>query len=101
MLGKGRAVLSLWLITRTGCDDGELRGSIRSSPDGETYLVVLDDNGGTCGAIHVDRQAWARKSGEAGKVSPGRHAIACGEGGAVIEFDIPAGQVYSFGDWGP
>jgi hypothetical protein len=96
-----RVVLSFsFAVVCAGCDDGELRGSVQPSTDGETYLVVLDDNGGKCGGINVDGRPWVWSIGEAGKISQGRHVIDCGGSGG-IEVTIPAGTVYSFDYWGP
>lgn len=102
MTAKSAPVISLvvallWSLLLS-CDDGHLRGSVSASPDGETYLVVADDNGGHCGPIAVDGQAWSFAIGERGPIEPGRHSISCG---AEIAFDIPPGVVFEFDYWGP
>ena len=85
-------------IVLTACDDGHLRGSVTASADGGTYLVVADDNGGSCGSPLLDGKPWPHKLGERGFVSPGRHRIECG---GWIEFDVPQGVVFKFDYWGP
>lgn len=81
-----------------GCDDGYLRGKVSPSADGKTYLAVIDDNGGACGAILVDAEPWPHAIGERGEVRPGLHTIECGK---EISFEIPAGVVFEFDYWGP
>lgn len=81
-----------------GCGDGHLRGSVEPSPDGKTYLAVVDDNGGGCGPIEVDGKPWAYPIGKPGRISPGLHTIECG---GKIEFEIPDGVLFSFDYWGP
>ena len=80
------------------CDDRHLRGSVTQSSDGKTYLAVIDDNGGHCGPIKVDRKLWPLPVGQAGLIQPGRHTIECG---TEIEFTIPPGVVFKFDYWGP
>jgi len=80
-----------------GCGDGHLRGSVQPSQDGKTYLAVVDD-GGNCGGIKVDGKPWAHPIGSPGRIAPGIHTIECG---GEIEFEIPAGVVFSFDYWGP
>jgi hypothetical protein len=82
----------------TACDDGYLRGSVEKSSDGETYLEVVDDNGGQCGPILVDDKVWPYKIGQAGPISPGLHKIECG---GWINFEIPLGVIFRFDYWGP
>lgn len=94
-----RFLLTLFVaITFAACDDGHLRGSVSPSPDGETWLAVVDDNGGHCGPIRVDGYIWPHDIGVAGKIAPGEHEIDCG---GSIRFTIPAGVIYSFDYWGP
>ena len=81
-----------------GCGDGHLRGQVSPSPDGRTYLVVADDNGGRCGPIRVDGSLWPHAVGERGQIEPGRHTIECG---TELSFEIPEGVVFSFDYWGP
>ena len=78
--------------------DQDLRGSSKPSPDGKTYLVVADDNGGRCGPLTIDGAEWPHKIGEPGAIEPGMHTIRCG---TEIQFEIPPGVVYSFDYWGP
>jgi len=92
------AFVPLACLALAGCDDGHLRGSVASSNDGGTYLVVADDNGGACGPLSLDGKPWPHAIGERGRVSPGRHRIECG---GSIEFDIPEGVVFTFDYWGP
>ncbi len=88
----------LLLVALVGCRSHDLRGSYKSSPDGKTYLAVVDDNGGHCGPIRVDGKLWLHKIGETAPVEPGRHTISCG---GEIAFNIPKGVVYRFDYWGP
>lgn len=78
--------------------DGHLRGSTTESSDGQTYLSILDDNGGGCGPILVDGQAWPHKIGVPGLIAPGIHRIECGGG---LELEIPPGVIFHFDYWGP
>ena len=80
--------------------DGNLRGSVSDSVDGETYLVIADDNGGACGPMIVDGEVWPFAIGQPGPVAPGRHTLGCGspEG---ISFVIPEGKLFEFDYWGP
>lgn len=76
----------------------ELRGRYKPSPDGKTYLVVEDDNGGQCGPLLLDNTPWAYELNRKGAVSPGDHRIDCGAG---IMFTVPEGATYYFDYWGP
>jgi hypothetical protein len=92
-------LLSLLLVTLffAGCDDGDIRGSTEPSANGKTYLVVTDDNGGSCD-LQVDGKDWPHAIGEPGLIAPGEHTIECyGE----LSFTVPDGMVYSFDYWGP
>jgi len=82
----------------TGCGDGYLRGAVEPSPDGKTYLAVIDDNGGGCGPIKIDGKIWDHPIGQPGKISPGTHVIECG---GKIEFAVPVGVIFKFDYWGP
>lgn len=75
-----------------------LRGRAVVSPDGETYLVVDDDNGGGCGPIRVDGKVWKYPIGSPGPIAAGNHVIACG---GEIEFVVPTGKTFHFDYWGP
>jgi hypothetical protein len=95
------AKLALFLVAVVGvigCQDRELRGYSDRSPDGRTYLVVDDDNGGGCGPILLDGKPWPHAIHSAGPVEPGRHVIACG---GDISFSIEPGTTYHFDYWGP
>ncbi len=86
------------MLACVACKEGDLRGQFKASPDGKTYLAVLDDNGGQCGPLKVDGKLWAHPIGEVARINPGHHTISCG---AELEFDIPQGVVYKFDYWGP
>lgn len=94
----GRCLAIVALCQVGGCGDGYLRGSVKESPDGGTYLAVVDDNGGQCSPIKVDGVEWTRKLGEAAPVSPGIHTIECG---GEIQFEVPKGVLFEFDYWGP
>jgi hypothetical protein len=94
----GIAVPLIALVSCIACGDSDLRGTYKPSGDGNTYLAVVDDNGGHCGPLTVDGKLWRHKIGEAAPIEPGHHTIACG---AEIQFDIPRDVVYKFDYWGP
>lgn len=54
-------------------------------------LAVADHNGEHCGPILLDGKVWPHRIGEAGRIEPGDHSIACG---GEIQFSIPRGVVY-------
>lgn len=83
-----------------GCDDRELRGKSLPSPDGETYLVIDDNNGGGCGPIRVDGQDWKFKIHVPGAIAPGVHKIGCGDS-ATLALEIREGTTFHFDYWGP
>jgi hypothetical protein len=85
-------------LSCAACRGRDLRGSVKASQDGKTYLVVADDNGGYCGTVKVDGTVWTQPVGHAGRIEPGRHTIECGE---KISFDVRPGVVFSFDYWGP
>jgi hypothetical protein len=66
------------VLVSAGCEPEHLRGRAEPSADGRTYLVIDDDNGGTCGPMFVD----------------------CGQDGS-IEFEVPPGTTFHFDYWGP
>lgn len=78
----------------------ELRGKVEKSSDGKTYLAIVDNNGGGCGAIYVDGKVWPHPIGKAAPIEPGSHTIACPKD-AKIEFNIQSGVVFKFSYWGP
>jgi hypothetical protein len=89
----------LVLLTLGACAGaGELRGRSTPSPDGRTYLIVADDNGGACGPVRVDGVPWPHPIGTAGPIAPGTHVLACG---TELEIQIDSGQTLHFDYWGP
>jgi len=93
-----RRILLLGTLVLIGCNDRHLRGSVKASQDGGTYLAVADDNGGQCGPIKVDGAPWPHKLKVAAPIRPGTHTIECG---TSLSFEIPPGVVFSFDYWGP
>ena len=91
-------VVLLAALTTAACDDGYLRGSVVPSPNGETYLAIVDDNGGRCGPITIDGVVWPFKIGEPGRITPGIHRIRCG---GSISFEVPKAVFFRFDYWGP
>lgn len=80
------------------CSERPLRGTADPSPDGNTYLAILDDNGGGCGPVKVDGRPWSHGIGEVAPIEPGKHTIECG---GYITVEIPHGVVFRFDYWGP
>lgn len=76
----------------------ELRGRDKYSPDGKTYLVIEDDNGGNCGPLIVNGKQWPHNLYEKGQIEPGEVSIECGTWMGV---DVRAGTIYYFDYWGP
>ena len=91
-------VLVMLAISCAACGHRDLRGSISLSPDGHTYLIVADDNGGQCGPLTVDGKIWPHPIGARGQVEPGAHVIKCG---GEISFSVPAHYIFRFDYWGP
>ena len=59
------SILTLTLyLACVACNKRDLRGTFTASQDGQTYLVVVDDNGGHCGPIKLDGRAWPHAIGE-------------------------------------
>ena len=54
MMHLARLPLWLGLVAAVGCASRDLRGRSTPSKDGQTYLVIADDNGGKCGPMRVD-----------------------------------------------
>lgn len=90
--------LLISIVTMIGCQKRDLRGKAEPSKDGQTYLVVDDDNGGACGQIFIDGKQWTHKTHEQGTITPGRHTIKCG---TEIEFEIQQATIFYFNYWGP
>lgn len=84
------------ILASLSCDDGHLRGSVKDSTDGKTYLVVAESN--ECSEIKVDGKVWIHPIGSSGEIEPGSHVIDCN---GEIEFTIPKGVVFKFDYWGP
>jgi len=84
------------------CSERDLRGSVSPSPDGRTYLAIVDDNGGHCGPMTVDGKIWPHAIGKPGPIEPGRHTISCGSEtyGPQISFSIPPRIIFKFDYWG-
>lgn len=83
------------------CTHRDIRGSSSPSPDGKTYLVIDDDNGGHCGGLLIDDNAWQHALHAAGQVQPGVHQVACGEPSNGLAVRVDSGTTYHFNYWGP
>ena len=81
-----------------GCGHSDLRGSWSKSKDGNTYLLVAENDCDNCPVV-VDGKLWVHRIGEAGRIDPGPHKI--GKNGGEMTFHVPSGNVYSFKYWGP
>jgi hypothetical protein len=78
----------------------DLRGSWRPSMNGNTYLIIDNDDGWPREKpIIVDGVIWRYPVGQSGRVEPGLHSIGCY--GGEISFQIRRGMVYRFKYWGP
>jgi hypothetical protein len=88
----------LLVLAMIGCNTHDLRGSSIPSPDGRTYLVIADDNGGQCGPLTVDRAPWPHAVGALGAVKPGDHLVACG---SEVAIRVDSGQTFRLDYWGP
>ncbi len=103
-LGSSHQLLGLVfgavLMISVGCGGAELRGKSVPSPDGKTYLVVDDNNGGACGPIKVDGRLWQFPLHTPGPIEPGIHKIQCGNSGGA-EFEIKPAHTFHFNYWGP
>jgi hypothetical protein len=98
-------VASTMLVVSTsilvvGWSDRDLRGKAVASADGRTYLVIDDDNGGSCGALKVDGREWRYQLHAPGAIEPGVHAVSCGKGGDT-RFAVRSGTTFHFDYWGP
>ena len=81
----------------SGAGNGHLRGHVTDSPDGKTYLAIVDDNNGC--TIKVDGHDWDVPVGTPKEIAPGEHEIDCDR--SKIGFIIPEGVVFNFDYWGP
>ena len=96
-----RILLLLFLfLGGVGCFREDLRGDSTRSPDGKTYLIIEDDNGGQCGPMKVDDRVWLHAINEPGPIAPGVHQVACGDSGTV-QIQVREGMTYHFDYWGP
>ena len=86
------------LMFLLGCTGRDLRGTSNTSPDGGTYLIIADDNGGKCGPLLVDGVPWPMPLDSAGAITPGVHSLACG---TELEIRVDSGQTFRFDYWGP
>ena len=97
-MNTGLVAAFVLMLACAACEKGDLRGTFKPSPDGKTYLEVIDDNGGHCGPMKVDGRVWPHPIDEPGLIDPGPHTISCGP---EIGFEIPRGVIYKFNYWGP
>jgi len=91
-----KTILVLTLLACVSCNDGHLRGSVKNSPDGKTYLLIAEGN--NCDQIKIDGVVWPHAIGEPGVIAPGEHTIDCN---GEIRFTIPVGVTFKFDYWGP
>lgn len=94
------AICVLLILSAGGCSKRTLRGKAVRSNDGNTYLVVDDDNRGLCGSIEIDNRDWPHPLHAAGEIAAGLHRISCGHA-TVIEFNVERGTTFHFDYWGP
>jgi hypothetical protein len=92
------AALLLLAATLISCHETPLRGDSERSPDGKTYLAIMDRN--NCSQLQVDGKDWPWQEGVRRPVSPGTHQISCG-GESPIEFTVREGETFNFDYWGP
>jgi hypothetical protein len=90
--------IAVTLLVITACGAHDLRGESSPSPDGKTYLIIADDNGGKCGPLLVDGAVWPHTINSPGEVRPCRHVIACG---TDISVQVDSMTTYRFTYWGP
>lgn len=95
---RARGIIVVLLTLAAACGHRELRGRTSASPDGRTYLVIDDDDGGHCGPFRVDGRVWPHGLGVRGRVSPGVHVVSCG---ASLEARVDSGQTFRLDYWGP
>lgn len=104
--GPLKTLLIAFLTLFSYCKDRELRGYTEPSEDGQTYLVVLDDNGGGCGSIFLNGKVWPHPIGGKGLITPGSQELDCRDPSSFIEdqgigFVVEKGTVFYFDYWGP
>lgn len=95
---KKLALVMLMMVALAACAERELRGYVKPSADGGTYLVVEDDNGGKCGPMILNGKEWMHPIGKPGAVQPGEQILECG---AAIGFTVEAGTTFYVDYWGP
>ena len=93
-------ICAILVVSAGGCAKRTLRGKSVRSRDGNTYLVVDDDNSGLCGPIEIDNRQWPHPLHAAGEIAAGLHRISCGHA-TVIEFTVERGTTFHFDYWGP
>ena len=95
-----RMLLVIALVVGVGCGDRDLRGKYVRSTDGETYLMVDEQDGPVCNTLYLDGHRWPHALHVAGKVAPGTHQIGCDSTGATLAFEAKVGTTYHFNYWG-
>ena len=88
----------LLAVTLGGCSEKPIRGDSERSPDGKTYLAVMDRN--NCSRLLVDGQDWPWQEGAKRPISPGIHHVSCA-GDSAIAFTVGEGETLKFDYWGP
>jgi hypothetical protein len=95
-----RAVVLVLIALAPACGKRDLRGTVKPSPDGKTYLVLDDDKNGAC-PLELDGHSWTAKKGLAVAVTPGVHEIDCIGSKPGTSFEVRAGTTFHFDYWGP
>jgi hypothetical protein len=90
--------LLLLAIMVTSCHETPLRGDSEQSPDGKTYLAIMDRN--NCSQLQVDGKDWPWDEGIRRPISAGVHQISCA-GESSIQFTVREGETFNFDYWGP
>jgi len=101
--GIARTSLTVWALVliallAPSCEERDLRGTWKPSPDGKTYLVIDHDHG--CPLV-LDGHPWTAKNGVAAPISPGFHDIDCRGITPGTRFEARAGKTFHFDYWGP
>jgi len=94
------ASLLVLISSALACEKRDLRGTMKRSPDGKTYLVLDEDKNGAC-PLELDGHPWTAKKGVAVPVTPGVHEIECKGTTPGIGFMVRAGTTFHFDYWGP